>query len=111
MVMKTDEIGSTLTVGALLKSRYTKLAKEQGELPASATTREQPVEWLGSIECDYCHKKGEELAYLYDAKTTDGPWATMCSWCFKEHNASGLGTGRGQCYKRQDDGRYLKIQG
>ena len=109
MVMKTDEIGSTLTVGALLKSRYAKLAEGQGTLPSASTTGEPPVEWLGEHSCNYCHKL--EPLYLYDAKTHDGRWALMCSWCFKDHNSSGLGTGRGQCYKRQDDGRYLKVQG
>ena len=41
-----------------------------------------------------------------------GPWATMCSECYMKVRAhAGLGTGLGQKYQRQDDGRFLKIRG
>lgn len=49
--------------------------------------------------CDICtHVHGlGDLANpaKYDGKTTSGPWANMCDYCFRSHGV-GLGTGRGQ---------------
>lgn len=51
-------------------------------------------------------KKGE----FVDGKTTMGPWANMCPRCAKRYGA-GLGTGLGQRFTRQADGRWLKTAG
>jgi len=40
--------------------------------------------------CDFCFMPAE-----YDGKTRSGPWANMCSRCFKVRGA-GLGLGKGQ---------------
>lgn len=48
---------------------------------------------------------------FYDAKTVYGPWATMSPLSFETHGDGRLGTGRGQRYQRQPDGRYLKVEG
>lgn len=39
-----------------------------------------------------------------------GTWANMCAACFHEHGY-GLGTGKGQQYTQQEDGRWLKTGG
>jgi hypothetical protein len=58
--------------------------------------------------CDVCEATiGEEFT---DAKTTHGPWANLCPACFRKIGV-GLGTGRGQRYRRQPDGQYVKIEG
>jgi len=70
----------------------------------------KPVYWLGPKKCDICKKDITDI--LYDSKTRMGPWATMCSECYMKVRAyAGLGTGLGQKYQRQDDGRFLKIRG
>jgi hypothetical protein len=45
-----------------------------------------------------------------DGKTTEGPWAFMTPLSFELYGM-GLGTGLGQKYKKQDDGKWLKIGG
>lgn len=45
-----------------------------------------------------------------DGKTKMGPWANMCAACAKRYGV-GLGTGRGQRYERQADGRFMKVEG
>jgi hypothetical protein len=45
--------------------------------------------------CDFCKAAGIKNDATYDGKTTDGPWASMCSNHFHWHGV-GLGTGRGQ---------------
>lgn len=59
-------------------------------------------------ECDICHNKiGEKFI---DGGTVWGPWANMCPECFDEYGV-GLGTGRGQEYKKNESGEYVKIAG
>jgi hypothetical protein len=49
---------------------------------------------------------------MYDAKTSKGPWANMTHESWLNHRATEkLGTGFGQKYERQADGRWLKIEG
>ena len=57
--------------------------------------------------CDIC--KEPELVVYYDAKTKDGPWADMCSYCFATYGL-GLGTGLGQRYA-WDGNKYGKEAG
>lgn len=45
-----------------------------------------------------------------DGRTQMGPWANMCMTCHRRHGV-GLGTGKGQRYTRQADGRWLKTGG
>jgi hypothetical protein len=62
------------------------------------------------IECDLCTAAIDDI--FYDAKVMGlrGKWANMCVGCFTEHRCR-LGTGFGQQYERQEDGRYKKIRG
>jgi len=57
--------------------------------------------WIGSSKCDFCGK--QITGKLYDARTTDGPWATMCEKCWKKHGTGQLGIGIGQ--------EYVKMKG
>jgi hypothetical protein len=45
-----------------------------------------------------------------DGKTARGPWAFMTPLSFQFFGI-GLGTGLGQKYKKQNDGKWLKIEG
>lgn len=56
------------------------------------------------------HDSIAEVGEFYDGRTKMGPWANMCPRCFKRFG-SGLGTGRGQRYTLQADGRWLKTGG
>ena len=47
---------------------------------------------------------------FFDGKTSLGPWAIMSPAMFKVHGR-GLGTGLGQCFQRQPDGRWIKTGG
>lgn len=46
-------------------------------------------------DCDICAAGGVQSTAHYDGKTTEGPWANMCSPHFTVHG-TGLGTGKGQ---------------
>lgn len=66
--------------------------------------------WMGGnpLSCDICHKPIKNK--FYDAKTVHGPWGIMCPSCFP-FNGTGVGQGRGQCYEKQADGKFLKTVG
>lgn len=46
-----------------------------------------------------------------DGVTRQGPWATMHPHSWRTYGVGKLGTGYGQRYKRQKDGRWLKVEG
>ena len=46
-----------------------------------------------------------------DGKTRHGPWAIMTPQSWKRMGVNQLGVGFGQKYKKQPDGRWLKVQG
>jgi hypothetical protein len=48
---------------------------------------------------------------MIDGKTRQGPWANMTEKSWKKHGIGRLGTGYGQKYQKQSDGRWLKIEG
>lgn len=53
-------------------------------------------------------KEGE---LVYDAKTKQGPWATMTHTSFMTHGLGLLGLGAGQKYQRMANGQLHKIEG
>lgn len=60
---------------------------------------------------DVCDIDGKPFdTRMYDCKTKSGPWGNICHTCYLKHGV-GLGTGRGQKYERQPDGRWLKVAG
>ena len=58
--------------------------------------------------CDLC--KRPITTGFVDGATTSGPWANMCLTCFKEHGR-GVGSGKGQQYAKEADGRFAKVAG
>jgi hypothetical protein len=46
-----------------------------------------------------------------DGKTIHGPWAIMTPSSWRAHGIGRLGTGYGQKYEKQADGRWLKTKG
>lgn len=58
--------------------------------------------------CDSCGSKIKDM--FFDAKTKGGPWGCLCLSCFTLDGV-GLGTGRGQRYQKQSNGRFLKVSG
>lgn len=48
---------------------------------------------------------------FYDAKTVMGPWGIMNPSNWRIHGVGRTGTGFGQKYEKQDDGRWLKTEG
>lgn len=68
----------------------------------------QPKYWPGTLsKCDQCGKPFGNL--MFDAATPRG-WGNLCKPCFDMLGCT-LGTGRGQEYTRQPDGRWLKTGG
>lgn len=47
---------------------------------------------------------------IYDGATTMGPWALMAPKSFRRYGR-GVGTGVGQRYNKQPDGKWLKVEG
>jgi hypothetical protein len=48
---------------------------------------------------------------MIDGRTKDGPWANMTETSWRRHGCGLLGTGHGQKYEQQADGRWLKVEG
>lgn len=48
---------------------------------------------------------------IIDGKTTMGPWALMTPSSWRLYGVGRLGTGLGQKYEKQDDGKWLKVEG
>ncbi len=72
----------------------------------------KPLYWCGHIGLadDFGRVYG---TIMYDAKTRHGPWANMSqeSWELEGGTGGRLGTGFGQKYELQEDGRWLKVEG
>ncbi len=48
---------------------------------------------------------------IIDGKTRQGPWALMTPQSWRLHGVGKLGTGYGQRYQKQADGKWLKVEG
>jgi hypothetical protein len=66
--------------------------------------------WVGHVgdEDDFGSSIRDEFI---DGKTIYGPWANMSIDSWRRHGLGQLGTGWGQRYKRQPDGKWLKVEG
>jgi hypothetical protein len=69
-----------------------------------------PKYWAGAVPPNDDFGDPIEDEFI-DGKTIHGPWATMTPRSWRKHGVSSLGTGRGQYYEKQKDGRWLKVQG
>jgi hypothetical protein len=66
--------------------------------------------WMGEVKSrdDF----GLTIAnVMIDGKTKHGPWAIMTPTSWRQHGVGKLGTGYGQKYEKQADGRFLKVEG
>ena len=67
--------------------------------------------WLSDVgACDLCKRELAPLGTMIDGATTFGPWGLMCPECHARYGR-GIGTGAGQRYEVQADGRWLKTGG
>jgi hypothetical protein len=66
--------------------------------------------WHGTINAkdDF---GGHITNIVIDGKTVHGPWALMNEKSWRAHGCGRLGTGYGQKYQKQADGKWLKIEG
>lgn len=70
------------------------------------------VFWIGDIpETDDFGLPIDDI--FIDGRTCHGPWAIMnpTSWAFRNATNGEFGVGKGQKYKKQEDGRWLKVEG
>lgn len=67
------------------------------------------VTWSGSTTCDFCHKEIPHT--LIDGKTMMGSWATMCPQCHAFYGYRKFGTGIGQKYQKDSNGKFVKVEG
>jgi hypothetical protein len=76
------------------------------------TTTNRPHYWMGPVpcKCDVCNQ-GFSTTF-FDCKTKfGGRWGNLCPTCRELHGPAQLGTGYGQRYDLQADGRYMKTEG
>ena len=89
-----DEPASVHERAAVASKHQRKIKTWQGETPPA---------------CDLCGARTENE--FIDGATHIGLWAFMCPACFSR-NGVGLGTGRGQRYKRESESApFAKVEG
>lgn len=72
-------------------------------------TMDKQTPYVGApTHCDVCNKAITKA--FVDGKTTMGPWANMCLACHDKHGY-GLGTGKGQLFRKMMDGHFYKEMG
>jgi len=73
-------------------------------------TRKPALYWHGTIPagCDCCGI-GIHSEFV-DGATIHGPWANLHPTCHLRIGR-GIGPGLGQRYRKQDDGRWMKVEG
>lgn len=59
-------------------------------------------------QCDLCQVAITDN--FVDGATKNGPWGCMCIKCHKVFG-NGCGTGLGQWYTKQNNGKWLKVEG
>lgn len=72
----------------------------------------EPVYWSSPVGAtdDFQSPIDDEII---DARTVYGPWALMSPASFARYGGTNgrLGLGLGQRFKKQPDGRFLKVEG
>lgn len=73
----------------------------------------KPVYWCGKITvCDICKEDFEGT--MFDTPVNylgRRAWGNVCDLCWHLYSSQKLGTGLGQKYVKQPDGRWLKVGG
>lgn len=106
-----------------------KYGKETGTVCEKFRAGDGTSEWGGEVNCPDCLKIGTKPVYwlgteiktcqvcsgamstvMYDCRVPGMGWANICHHCFTGYRCK-LGTGLGQKYKKQTDGRWLKVKG
>lgn len=65
--------------------------------------------WIGDVS--KTDDFGDPIKEVFiDGATVHGPWAVMTP-ASHDYYGRGLGTGRGQKYMKQADGKWLKVEG
>lgn len=95
-----SEKPSPLSIGAVLAS------KEQ-----TSTLSKEPVYWIGEVPTS-CQLSGKRIT----TKFVDGRVPGMSSWAnmhpkYFEALGGTFGMGCGQLYEKQENGRWLKVEG
>ena len=70
----------------------------------------RPVYWVGSVPQTDDFKDTITDEFI-DGITKYGPWAMMTPASHAVNGVPELGLGRGQRYKKQPDGKWLKVEG
>ena len=66
--------------------------------------------WMGTPPGDKDDFGAPILHEFVDGKTRQGPWAIMSNASHRLYGV-GLGLGKGQRYRKQPDGKWLKVEG
>jgi hypothetical protein len=88
--------------------------KSLGEVAAKIVNKRmnarKTVYWVGAVGefDDFGCRISDEFI---DGKTIMGPWANMSPVSWRQNGIGRLGTGYGQRYKKQPDGKWLKVEG
>jgi hypothetical protein len=69
-----------------------------------------PIYWTGVIG-DFDDFGDMIFNEFIDGKTNKGPWAIMTPTTFDVYGVGKLGTGYGQRYRKQGNGKWLKVEG
>jgi hypothetical protein len=88
---------------------YTTMANKNG-VPTSTLSKE-PVYWIGVVP-KKCELSGKVITKTFVDGRVPGmtSWANMHPKYFKALGGT-FGVGRGQLYEKQENGRWLKVEG
>jgi len=70
----------------------------------------KPRYWIGPIGSKDDFNRPIDVEFI-DGKTRMGPWAIMSIDSWRRYGCGQLGTGWGQRYRKQTDGKWLKVEG
>jgi hypothetical protein len=85
--------------------------KPLGEVAAKIVNKlNRPKYWVSPVGefDDFGNRISTEFI---DGKTVMGPWAMMTPTSWRLNGIGKLGTGYGQRYRKQPDGKWLKVEG
>lgn len=73
------------------------------------TKEVKPVYWAGEPGvCNHCDRPID--GSFIDGRLPNGQWGNFDLACARVLRVT-TGAGRGQMYRRQEDGRYMKVEG